>query len=141
MTRFIMSLDEAVDLVVHAFENGKSGDIFIQKSPGATIETLVAALCEIFEKHNHPNKFIGTRHGEKLFEVLLSREELSKANDLGKYYRVPADKRDLNYESFFETGSEKISTNEEYNSHNTYRLDREELKRKLLDVDFIKNKL
>lgn len=141
MTRFIMSLDEAVDLVLYAFKNGKSGDIFVQKAPGATIEVLVDSLCEIFEKNNHPHNFIGTRHGEKLFEVLLSREELLKASDLGQYYRVPVDDRDLNYEYYFESGNKKISKIEEYNSHNTYRLDKEELKRKLLDIDFIKSKL
>ena len=141
MTRFIMSLDEAVDLVLYAFQNGKSGDTFIQKAPGATIETLVTALCEIFEKSNHPKNFIGTRHGEKLFEVLLSREEISKAIDLGDYYRVPPDERDLNYEQFFEAGNEKISIIEEYNSHNTYRLDTEELKRKLLNISFIRKKI
>lgn len=141
MTRFIMSLDEAVDLVLYAFKNGKSGDTFIQKAPGATIETLVASLCEIFKKDNHPINFIGTRHGEKLFEVLLSREELAKATDLGDYYRVPTDDRDLNYEQFFEIGSEEMSITKEYNSHNTHRLNIEELKKKLLDINFIREKL
>ena len=141
MTRFMMSLDEAVELVLYAFENGKSGDTFIQKASAATIETLVKALGETFAIEKLLINYIGTRHGEKLYEVLLSREERSKAIDLGDYYRIPSDKRDLNYEQYFETGDKKISQIEEYNSHNTYRLNTGEMKKKLLSLNFIRKKI
>lgn len=123
MTRFMMTLDDAVDLVLFAFEHGQAGEIFVQKAPAATIEALAKALTDMLEAPNHPINIIGTRHGEKLFEVLLSREEMVAAQDLGGYYRVPPDLRDLNYGKFVEQGEVKISEAVEYNSHNTSRLD------------------
>ena len=123
MTRFMMTLDDAVDLVLYAFEHGNPGDIFVQKAPAATIETLAQALTGLLGVPNHAINVIGTRHGEKLFEVLLSREEMVAAEDLGGYYRVPPDLRDLNYGKFVEQGEVKISEAVEYNSHNTTRLD------------------
>jgi len=123
MTRFMMTLDEAVDLVLHAFEYGTSGDIFVKKAPAATIEVLSKALKSLLEVPDHPIHVIGTRHGEKLYEALMSREERVAAEDLGSYYRVPPDLRDLNYGKFFEQGEVKVSVAEEYNSHNTQRLD------------------
>lgn len=123
MTRFMMTLDHAVDLVLFAFSNGDNGDIFVQKAPAATIEVLARAICVIMGKPNHPIKFIGTRHGEKLYETLLSREEMAKAEDLGEYFRVPPDLRDLNYDIFVDLGDSRIAHAGEYNSHNTERLD------------------
>lgn len=123
MTRFMMTLDDAVDLVLFAFENGKPGEIFVQKAPAATIEVLAKALTGMLGVEDHPINIIGTRHGEKLFEVLLSREEMVAAQDVGGYYRVPPDLRDLNYSKFVEKGEVKISEAVEYNSHNTTRLD------------------
>ncbi len=123
MTRFMMTLDDAVDLVLYAFEHGTPGDIFVQKAPAATIETLVRALTDLLGVPEHTVNIIGTRHGEKLFEVLLSREEMVAAEDLGVYYRVPPDLRDLNYGKFVEQGEVKISEATDYNSHNTTRLD------------------
>lgn len=123
MTRFMMTLDDAVDLVLFAFEHGQPGEIFVQKAPAATIEVLAKALTDMLDAPNHPINIIGTRHGEKLFEVLLSREEMAAAQDLGGYYRVPPDLRDLNYGKFVEQGEVKISEAVEYNSHNTSRLD------------------
>lgn len=123
MTRFMMTLDDAVDLVLYAFEHGTPGDIFVQKAPAATIETLARALTDLLGLQQHPVNVIGTRHGEKLFEVLLSREEMVAAKDVGGYYRVPPDLRDLNYGKFVEQGEVKISEAVEYNSHNTERLD------------------
>lgn len=123
MTRFMMTLSDAVDLVLYAFENGNPGDIFVQKAPAATIETLARALVVSLGASDHPIEVIGTRHGEKLFEVLLSREEMVAAEDLGGYFRVPPDLRDLNYSKFVELGELRISTAEDYNSHNTTRLD------------------
>lgn len=123
MTRFMMTLDDAVDLVLYAFEHGDSGDIFVQKAPAATIEVLTKALTTLLDVPDHPIHIIGTRHGEKLYESLLSREELVAAEDLGDYYRVPPDLRDLNYGKFLEQGEVEISEAEEYNSHNTQRLD------------------
>ncbi|MDP3150332.1 MAG: polysaccharide biosynthesis protein [Ignavibacteria bacterium] len=140
MTRFMMSLNEAVDLVLYAFENGKQGDIFVQKSPAATIETLVEAIKQIFNADNS-TRIIGTRHGEKLYETLVTREDMVKAEDLGSYYRIPADTRDLNYEKYFSEGEEKISQVEEYNSHNTKRLNIEETKKILLNLEYIKEEL
>ena len=122
MTRFMMSLEDAVDLVLYAFANAKPGDIFVQKAPAATIETLADSLKQIFGCPEHPTQVIGTRHGEKLYEVLLSREEMAVADDLRRYYRVPPDLRDLNYEKFIEKGEVKISQANKYNSHNTTRL-------------------
>ena len=123
MTRFMMTLDDAVDLVLYAFEHGQAGEIFVQKAPAATIDTLARALTGLMNKPDHPIHYIGTRHGEKLFEVLLSREEMAVAQDLGGYYRVPPDGRDLNYSKFFEQGETKINDVVDYNSHNTTRLD------------------
>lgn len=123
MTRFMMTLDDAVDLVLYAFEHGKQGEIFVQKAPAATIETLVYSLTDLLGKPKHEVRVIGTRHGEKLYEALLSREEMVVAEDLGGYYRVPPDLRDLNYEKYVEQGEVKISETTDYNSHNTTRLD------------------
>jgi UDP-N-acetylglucosamine 4,6-dehydratase/5-epimerase len=137
MTRYMMTLDDAVDLVLFAFQNGNPGDIFVQKSPAATIEVLAKALLELY-KVNNQIKIIGTRHGEKLYETLVNREEMVKAEDLGNYYRIPADTRDLNYNRFFIEGEAQISQMEEYNSHNTSRLNIEETKQLLLKLDFIR---
>ncbi len=123
MTRFMMTLDDAVDVVLYAFEHGKSGEIFVQKAPAATIETLAYALADLLRKPQHEINVIGTRHGEKLYEALLSREEMVAAEDLGGYYRVPPDLRDLNYGKFIDKGEVKISAATDYNSHNTIRLD------------------
>lgn len=134
MTRFMMSLQEAVELVIYAFENGRNGDIFVQKAPAATIETLATTVKRMMKKDDHPVKVIGTRHGEKLYESLLTREEMATAEDMGKFYRIPPDGRDLNYSSFFEEGQESLSSSEEYNSHNTERLNSEDLERMLWEV-------
>lgn len=138
MTRFMMTLADAVDLVLYAFENGNNGDMFVQKAPAATVETLAKALTVMVGKPDHPIQIIGTRHGEKLYEALLSREEMACAEDMGAYYRVPPDLRDLNYSKFVEQGEEKISHTEDYNSHNTDRLDVEGMKRLLLKLDFMR---
>jgi len=140
MTRFMMTIDDAIDLVLYAFENGKPGDMFVQKAPAATIETLAAALKKLFKADN-PIKIIGTRHGEKLFETLLTREEMAKAEDLGKYYRIPMDDRDLNYGLYFTEGKKEVSLKEDYNSHNTYRLNENELTELLLKVDYVREEL
>lgn len=141
MTRFMMSLDEAVDLVLFAFENGKSGDTFVQKSPASTVELLANTLKNLFNKPEHEIKIIGTRHGEKLYEVLMTKEERVRAIDMGNYFRVPADDRDLNYSKYFEDGQEVITQAEEYNSHNTYRLNEKELRKMLLDLYEIQDEL
>ena len=141
MTRFMMSLDQAVDLVLFAFKNGKNGDLFIQKSPAATIEVLAHAMKDILGKPEHEVKIIGTRHGEKLYEVLMTKEEKVRAIDMGEYFRVPADGRDLNYSKYFEDGQEVITQADEYNSHNTYRLNEEELKKMILDLYEIQDEL
>jgi UDP-glucose 4-epimerase len=138
MTRFMMTLDGAVDLVIFAFQNGIPGDLFVQKAPAATIETLAKALLELYHANN-PVKIIGTRHGEKLYETLVNREEMAKAQDLGDYYRIPADTRDLNYNRFFVEGETEIAQTEEYTSHNTYRMNIEETKELLLKLDSIKD--
>ncbi len=138
MTRFMMTLDDAVDLVLYAFKNGSSGDIFVQKAPAATIHTLVEALAQTLDKFEPEVNVIGTRHGEKLFESLLSREELAAALDLGGYFRVPPDLRDLNYEKYVEKGEIKISEAEDYNSHNTLRLDVVGMKSLLLKLPSIR---
>jgi UDP-glucose 4-epimerase len=137
MTRFMMTLDGAVDLVIFAFEHGRPGDIFVQKSPASTIEVLAKALLEIYNAKN-PVRIIGTRHGEKLYETLVNREEMLKAEDMGNFYRIPADTRDLNYNRFFIEGEAQISDTEDYTSHNTYRLNLEETKELLLKLDFIR---
>ncbi|MEN8134159.1 MAG: polysaccharide biosynthesis protein [Thermodesulfobacteriota bacterium] len=138
MTRFMMTLNDAVDLVLYAFKHGKPGDIFIQKAPAATIETLAKALTELIGVPNHEIRIIGTRHGEKLYEALLSREEMVAAEDLDGYYRVPPDLRDLNYGKFVEEGEVRISEAVDYNSHNTIRLDVEEMKALLHKLSFVK---
>jgi UDP-glucose 4-epimerase len=140
MTRYMMTLDDAVDLVIFAFKNGNPGDIFVQKSPAATIEVLAKALLDLYKASN-PIKIIGTRHGEKLYETLVNREEMVKAEDLGNFYRIPADTRDLNYNRFFIEGEAQISQIEEYNSHNTSRLNIEETKQLLLKLDFIQEEV
>lgn len=127
MTRFMMSLDQAVDLVLFAFENGNNGDIFVQKAPAATVKLLAETISELLNHPNHPLKIIGTRHGEKLYETLLTKEEMVKAIDMKNYYRIPADNRDLNYNKFFEEGEEIITQAGEYHSHNTHRLNGQEL--------------
>lgn len=139
MTRFLMSLGEAVDLVLYAFKNGQQGDLFVQKSPASTIKDLATALKELFSSDN-PIKIIGTRHGEKLYETLCTKEEMSKADDLDGFYRIPADNRDLNYGKYFEKG-DLVSELEDYNSHNTERLNIEEIKEKLLSIDYVQNML
>ena len=141
MTRFMMSLDQAVDLVLFAFKNGKNGDLFIQKSPAATIEVLAHVMKDILGKPEHEVKIIGTRHGEKLYEVLMTKEEKVRAIDMGEYFRVPADGRDLNYSKYFEDGQEVITQADEYNSHNTYRLNEEELKKMILELYEIQDEL
>ncbi|HAU5008448.1 polysaccharide biosynthesis protein [Proteus mirabilis] len=137
MTRFMMTLEDAVDLVLYAFQNGNNGDIFVQKAPAATIETLAIALKELLNAPEHPINIIGTRHGEKLYEALLSREEMLAAIDMGDYYRVPPDLRDLNYDKYVEQGDSRISEIEDYNSHNTTRLDVDEMKKLLLKLPLI----
>jgi len=140
MSRYLMSLDEAVDLVLFAFKNGKQGDLLVQKAPAATIGDLAEAVKQIF---NAPNEIrvIGTRHGEKLYETLCTREEMAKAEDLGGFFRIPADNRDLNYGKYFTNGDVKTSELEDYNSHNTHRLTIEEVKEKLLSLDYIQEEL
>ncbi|MDO9280864.1 MAG: polysaccharide biosynthesis protein [Methylotenera sp.] len=140
MTRFLMSLEDSVDLVLYAFEHGQQGDIFVQKAPASTVADLAQALKELFKKDN-PVRVIGTRHGEKLYESLISREEMAKAQDMGGYYRIPADNRDLNYAQFFSEGEEKISHQDDYTSHNTEHLNVEQVKTLLLKLDFIKEEL
>jgi UDP-N-acetylglucosamine 4,6-dehydratase len=140
MTRFMMSLEQAVDLVLFAFDNSNQGDLFVQKAPATTIGELANALIDIFGSKSKIN-IIGTRHGEKLYESLLSREEAVKAIDMGDYYRVPADTRDLNYSKYFDEGNSKIEYVEEYNSHNTHRLSKDELYDLLLNLPYIKNEL
>jgi len=140
MTRFMMTLADAVNLVLYAFEHGNNGDIFVQKAPAATVQVLAHAVLELMGKPDHPVHTIGTRHGEKLYEALLSREELACAQDMGDYYRVPADGRDLNYVKFTEQGEQRLtetSEEEDYNSHNTLRLDVEGMKQLLLKLDFM----
>ena len=140
MTRFLMSLEDSVDLVLYAFEHGKQGDIFVQKAPASTLDDLARALKALFVSTSEI-RIIGTRHGEKLYESLISREEMAKVDDLGDYYRIPADNRDLNYAQFFSEGEEKISSQEDYTSHNTKRLSVEQVKQLLLKLDFIKEQL
>lgn len=141
MTRFMMSLDQAVELVLFAFEHGHSGDIFVQKAPAATIELLARTLTNLLNKPDHSIKIIGTRHGEKLYETLLTREEMVTAEDMGEYYRIPADTRDLNYNKYFEEGEEVVTQAHEYHSHNTHRLNEEELRQMLLELREIQEDL
>ena len=141
MTRFLMSLDDSVDLVLHAYQHGRQGDILVQKAPASTLGDLAQALCELFERKDHPIKVIGTRHGEKLYESLLSREEMARAEQTDNYFRVPADNRDLNYNMYFSTGEERISTQDDYTSHNTERLTVAQVKALLLRLDYIQAEL
>jgi len=140
MTRFLMSLEDSVDLVLYAYENGQQGDIFVQKAPASTVADLAQALKEIFNIDN-PVHIIGTRHGEKLYETLISREEMAHAKDMDRYYRIPADNRDLNYAKYFSEGEAVISQLDDYTSHNTFRLNVEQLKELLLKLDYIKEEL
>ena len=141
MTRFIMSLDEAVDLVLFAFENGSNGDILVQKAPACTIQTQAEAVCELFDGKKEEIKVIGIRHGEKMYETLLTKEEAAKAVDMGDFYRVPADNRDLNYDKFFKEGDTKRALIDEFNSNNTRRLNLEETKAKIASLEYIQNEL
>ena len=142
MTRFIMSLEEAVDLVLYAFSNAESGDIMVQKAPACTIEVLAKAVCELFDKENKTKiKVIGIRHGEKMYETLLTNEECANAIDMGDFYRVPADKRDLNYDKYFKEGNEARNTLTEFNSNNTDLLNVEQVKEKLLSLQYIRDEL
>ena len=140
MTRFLMSLEDSLDLVLHAFEHGRQGDIFVQKAPASTVEVLALALKDIFKKEN-PIRVIGTRHGEKLYESLVSREEMARAEDIGRYFRIPSDNRDLNYNKFFVEGELSIAAFDDYTSHNTERLGLEAVKELLLKLDFIREQL
>jgi UDP-glucose 4-epimerase len=140
MTRFLMSLEDSVDLVEYAFEHADQGDLFVQKAPASTVADLAQALKELF-KSSVPINIIGTRHGEKLFESLISREEMAKAEDMGSYFRVPADNRDLNYAQYFTEGEEKIASFDDYTSHNTERLNVDQIKQLLLKLDFIQEEL
>lgn len=140
MTRFLMSLEDSVDLVLHAFQHAQQGDIFVQKAPATTIQTLACAIQNIF-KSKSAVRIIGTRHGEKLYESLISREEMAHAEDMGKYYRIPADDRDLNYANFFSSGETSISQAEDYTSHNTHQLNDKEVIQLLLKLDFIQEQL
>ena len=141
MTRFIMSLEEAVDLVLFAFEHGQNGDILVQKAPACTIQTQAEAVCELFGGKKEDIKVIGIRHGEKMYETLLTKEECAKAEDMGNFYRVPADNRGLNYDKFFKEGDTKRAEIEEFNSDNTYRLNLEETKAKIGALEYIKKEL
>ena len=140
MTRFLMSLEEAVELVIFAFENAEAGDIMVQKSPASTVGDLAQAVKELFNSDNEI-RIIGTRHGEKLYETLLTKEEHVVAEDMGDFYKVPADKRDLNYDKYFVEGDQKLSLEGEYNSHNTQRLNIQQIKAKLLQLDYVKEEL
>ena len=140
MTRFLMSLEESVDLVLYAYEHGEQGDIFVKKAPASTVADLANAIKELFNKNNAVN-IIGTRHGEKLYESLISREEMANAEDMGAYYRIPADNRDLNYAKYFSEGEKRISQLDDFTSHNTKRLSMEEIKSLLLKLDYIKEEL
>lgn len=137
MTRFMMTLDDAVDLVIYAFQHGHNGDLFVQKAPAVTLKILAESLQELY-KADVPIRIIGTRHGEKLYESLVTREEMAKAEDMGNYYRIPCDDRDLNYDKYFVEGQEKISKFEDYHSHNTYRLSLNEMKQLLLKLNMIR---
>ena len=141
MTRFIMSLEEAVDLVLFAFEHGKNGDIMVQKAPACTMQTQAEAVCELFGGKKEEIKIIGIRHGEKMYETLLTKEEAAKAIDMGNFYAVPADNRDLNYDKYFKEGDIKRATIDEFNSNNTYRLNLEEAKAKIASLEYIQNEL
>ena len=137
MTRFMMTLDDAVDLVVYAFQHGENGDLFVQKAPAATLEVLAKAVIELYKSKSQV-RVIGTRHGEKLYETLVTREEMAKAEDMGNYFRIPADNRDLNYDKYFVEGQEEVSVIEDYHSHNTTRLDVEGMKELLMKIQEVR---
>ena len=141
MTRFLMSLDDSVDLVLHAYQNATPGDIFVQKAPASTLGDLAQALRELFDRADQPIKIIGTRHGEKLYESLISREEMARAECKENYFRIPADNRDLNYNKYFSSGEERISSLEDYTSHSTERLTVDQVKKLLLKLDYIQEEL
>jgi len=141
MTRFMMSLDQAVELVLFAFENGKSGDLFVQKSPASTVENLAVTLKNMLGKPDHEIKIIGTRHGEKVYEVLMTKEEAARSEDMGDYFRVAADDRDLNYNKYFKDGEKKLTEAEEYHSHNTVQLDEAGMREMLVDLHEIQDEL
>lgn len=140
MTRFMMTLDDAVDLVIYAFQHGENGDLFVQKAPAATIEILAKAIIELYHSKSQV-RVIGTRHGEKLYETLVTREEMAKSIDMGNYFRIPADNRDLNYDKYFVEGQQEVSVIEDYHSHNTARLDLEGMKKLLMKLEMIKEDL
>ncbi len=140
MTRFMMSLDDSVDLVLHAFANGNQGDIFVQKAPACSLENLSTALKQLF-RSDAPIEIMGTRHGEKLYETLVSREEMAKSEDLGRYYRIPADNRDLNYELFISEGNVEANVVDDYTSHNTQQLSVEETMNLMLSLDYVRQEL
>ena len=140
MTRFMMTLDDAVDLVLYAFEHGHSGDLFVQKAPAATLDVLADSLKGLYNVET-PVRVIGTRHGEKLYETLVTREEMAKSQDMGNYFRIPCDNRDLNYDKFFNEGEEDVSKIDDYHSHNTARLDVEGMTKLLLKLEFIREDL
>jgi len=140
MTRYMMTLDDAVDLVLYAFQHGKNGDLFVQKAPAASLSVLAQAMVELY-KSNTKIRIIGTRHGEKLYETLVTREEMAKSEDMGAYYRIPADKRDLNYDKYFIEGQEEIATIEDYHSHNTAQLDVEGMKELLMKLDVVNSQV
>ena len=140
MTRFMMTLDDAVDLVLYAFQHGHNGDLFVQKAPACTLSVLAESLKQLYKADNEV-RVIGTRHGEKLYETLVSREEMAKSEDMGEYFRIPCDTRDLNYDKFFVEGQESVSKIDDYHSHNTHRLDVEGMKKLLLKLDFIREEL
>jgi UDP-N-acetylglucosamine 4,6-dehydratase len=140
MTRFMMTLEDAIDLVLYAFEHGRQGDLFVQKAPAATIEVLAKSLLELYGKEGEI-RIIGTRHGEKLYETLVNKEDMLKAEDLGDYYRIPADTRDLNYAQYFSEGEVNLSKFEEYHSHNTHRLDMEGMKKLLQKLPLIRKEI
>jgi UDP-glucose 4-epimerase len=140
MTRFMMTLDDAVNLVIYAFQNGKNGDLFIQKAPAATLDVLAKSLIDLYKSVSQI-RVIGTRHGEKLYESLVTREEMAKAEDVGNYYRIPCDSRDLNYDKYFIEGQEKVSKFEDYHSHNTQRLDKKEMTELLLKLEMVREDL
>lgn len=140
MTRFMMTLEDAVDLVIYAWQNGKNGDLFVQKAPAATLDILAKTLTKLYSS-NSKIRIIGTRHGEKLYETLVTREEMAKSIDMGNYYRIPCDSRDLNYDNYFVEGDEEVATLEDYHSHNTKRLDVDGMQDLLLKLDFVKRDL
>ncbi|MDQ1228590.1 UDP-N-acetylglucosamine 4,6-dehydratase [Sphingomonas sp. SORGH_AS 879] len=141
MTRFVMTLEEAVDLVLYAFEHGSNGDLFVQKAPAITVGGLAKAVLDVMGHADHPTRVIGTRHGEKLYEALLSREEMAVAEDRGGYYRIAPDNRDLNYAAYVEDGDQAVSEHRDFNSHNTTRLDHDEMVQILRNLDYMKNVL